>query len=108
MLLPWNSDARSTMTAPVYQLKATLVGVEPAVWRRIRISGSVSLRTLHFALQVVMGWEASHQYQFVIGKTTYRLPDPDDTFPVKDPKKSTLEKTIRRAPTTASTQAAEE
>ena len=38
------------------------------------------------ALQIAMGWEASHRYRLVIGETTFGIPDADDPLPVKDPK----------------------
>lgn len=56
-----------TMTAsqqssgkPVYQLKVTLKGSKPPIWRRIQVPGSITLATLHRIIQVIMGWEDYH------------------------------------------------
>jgi pRiA4b ORF-3-like protein len=48
----------------IYQLKITLIGVAPPIWRRIEVPSSIKLCCLHSALQVVMGWTDSHLHQF--------------------------------------------
>jgi hypothetical protein len=60
----------------VYQLKVTLSGSEPPVWRRVQVPGEVSLARLHAVLQLAMGWHNSHLHQFSIGDTRYGEPDP--------------------------------
>lgn len=42
----------------------TLVGSEPVIWRTFDIEGSVKLRMLHLALQMIMGWRESHLHAF--------------------------------------------
>jgi Plasmid pRiA4b ORF-3-like protein len=49
---------------PVYQLKITLIGIEPPIWRAIQVPGSIKMCCLHSALQVVMGWKDSHLDEF--------------------------------------------
>jgi hypothetical protein len=49
---------------PLYQLKITLVGIDPPIWRRIQVPTSIKLCCLHSAFQVVMGWTDSHLHQF--------------------------------------------
>jgi hypothetical protein len=44
----------------VYQLKITLLGIDPQIWRRIQVPSTVSLSSLHDLLQAVMGWTNSH------------------------------------------------
>lgn len=39
----------------VYQLKVTLDGIRPSIWRRIQVRGDITLFKLHKILQVVMG-----------------------------------------------------
>lgn len=52
------------MARSVYQLKVTLQGVAPPVWRRILVSGGMRLSDLHVAIQIAMGWTNTHLYQF--------------------------------------------
>ena len=54
-------------TRVVYQIKVTLKGSKPPIWRRMQITSDTTLAKLHRILQRVMGWEGSHLYQFVIG-----------------------------------------
>ena len=60
-----------------YQLKVTLNGIRPPVWRRLLVPGSLSLTHLHDVLQVAMGWTDSHLHQFVAKGVVYALPEPD-------------------------------
>ena len=53
--------------APVYQLKVTLLGTQPPVWRRFRAYSDITFRDLHNILQIVMGWENYHLYKFLHG-----------------------------------------
>lgn len=46
------------------QLKALLRDVHPAVWRRIRLVGSLSIADLHHVIQVPVGWENDHLHRF--------------------------------------------
>lgn len=44
----------------VYQLKITLAGSEPPIWRRVLMPGDANLAELHRVIQHVMGWSNSH------------------------------------------------
>jgi hypothetical protein len=62
----------------VYQLKITLRGVsKPPVWRRVLVSGSITLKELHEIIQQVMGWDNSHLHVFSAYGQEYGSPDPD-------------------------------
>ena len=50
-------------TDVVYQLHIRLAYIEPPIWRRIVVSGQVTLYSLHRMLQVVMGWENYHLHK---------------------------------------------
>lgn len=58
----------------VYQLKVTLTEVEPAIWRRILLPSGYTLRQLHKAIQVAMGWKDYHLHSFEIQGKEYGLP----------------------------------
>jgi hypothetical protein len=51
-----------------YQIKVTLMQVRPAVWRSVRVPGTITLSQLHRILQIAMGWEDSHLHRFVIDR----------------------------------------
>ncbi|SFJ74796.1 pRiA4b ORF-3-like protein [Halobacillus dabanensis] len=52
----------------IYQMKITLVGFEPAIWRRIEIRSDSTFADLHDAIQSVMEWEGSHLHTFRVKK----------------------------------------
>lgn len=57
----------------VYQLKVTLDGIRPLIWRRIQVRGDISLFKLHKILQVVMGWQDYHLHRFEIEGESYSV-----------------------------------
>lgn len=61
----------------VHQLKVTLRGVRPPVWRRIAVDSDTPLSELAELLEAAMGWFGGHLHSFDAGDTTYELPDPD-------------------------------
>ena len=54
----------------VFQIKVTLMGIVPLIWRRIQTK-DCTLVELHELLQVTMGWEFEHLYRFIIGGIKY-------------------------------------
>ena len=82
-------------TDVVYQLHIQLAYIEPPIWRRIVVSGQITLFGLHQMLQVVIGWENSHLHQFIVGKTYYGEPDPEYGDTMKDDRRVRL-RTIAR------------
>ena len=61
----------------IYQLKITLKGSKPPIWRRLLVPSTITLPELHNVFQVTMGWTDTHLHQFVVGKKCYGEPDPD-------------------------------
>lgn len=49
----------------VYQLKITLKGITPPIWRRVLVPDDLDLAQLHHIFQVVMGWGDYHMHEFV-------------------------------------------
>ena len=82
----------------VYQIKVTLEGVRPAVWRRLLVSSSISLEALHDILQLAIGWTDSHLHQFEARGQFYGVPDPDLEFdaPIKDEARVRLEDILKK------------
>ena len=59
-----NPTAPAADADVIVQLKVWLVGISPMVWRRVLVPTTFTLRELHGVVQVVMGWEGIHLYQF--------------------------------------------
>lgn len=69
----------------IYQIKITLHGIEPPIWRQIQVRSNTPLDKLHDILQIVMGWTNSHLHQFIVGETFFGAPDPYyDDLPMSD------------------------
>lgn len=66
----------------IYEIKVTLNGSKPPVWRGVQVSAESTLFKLHRIIQEAMGWTDSHLHQFVIGNDTYRIRDPYADFGV--------------------------
>ncbi|MBI4909363.1 MAG: plasmid pRiA4b ORF-3 family protein [Acidobacteria bacterium] len=54
-------------SSEIFQLKVTLLGTKPPVWRRLLVPAEASLAQLHFILQIAMGWSNSHLHEFSAG-----------------------------------------
>jgi len=71
--------ARSKRTSPskIYQLKITLRGSKPPIWRRILVPGRSTLPDLNLMIQAAMGWGNCHLHSFTIDDVDYAMTDPD-------------------------------
>jgi hypothetical protein len=71
----WATAARKQKpTKHLYQLKVTLMGIRPPIWRRIQVP-DCTLDRLHELIQTSMGWNNSHLHQFEIDGQRYGDPD---------------------------------
>jgi len=74
---------------PTLTFHLKLIGTEPLVTRTFKVSAESSLYILHHIIQVVMGWENYHLYQFEVGDLVIadkRLWDEDEMEPITDVK----------------------
>lgn len=69
------AKAKQPESSAIYQLKVTLKGLRPPIWRRLQVPSDFTLGQLHDVLQIAMGWTDSHLHQFIIGRTYYSQPD---------------------------------
>ncbi|MDN7178757.1 plasmid pRiA4b ORF-3 family protein [Caballeronia sp. SEWSISQ10-4 2] len=53
-------------TSSALQLRISLRGVSPLVWRRILIPEQITIAQLHHVMQFAMGWNDEHLHQFII------------------------------------------
>jgi hypothetical protein len=82
--------------APVYQLKIELVDVQPEVWRRVLVPGSIRLSVLHAVVLRSMGWQGGHLHEFTIAGEQYGTPEPEfgDDRDIKHGDRITLAKAV--------------
>jgi len=59
----------------VYQIKISLKGSKPAIWRRVTVMNSMTLDQLHSVIIMAMGWSGGHLYEFNHGRDRFGPPD---------------------------------
>jgi hypothetical protein len=75
----------------VYQFRIALDYIRPLIWRRFLVTDDVTFAKLHKIIQIVMGWEDYHLYDFLIGENRYSEPDDEwHDIVIKDDKKFRL------------------
>jgi len=65
---------RFSLPDDIFQLRVSLIDIEPPIWRRLLVPQDLTLPRLHAILQVVMGWTDSHLHQFKIGDVCFAEP----------------------------------
>ena len=68
----------------VLQLKITLAGSKPPIWRRVKVRESMNLGELHRVVQIVMGWEDCHLQLFQVGDRRFSLFSDGDDAPAEE------------------------
>ena len=90
----------NTISAEIYQLKVTLLGTRPAIWRRLLVPADLTLAQLHDVLQIAMGWQECHLHEFSAGGRHFGRPDPEDRFmgmpPVENERRVRLSSVLHR------------
>ena len=84
------------MIEPVARVRIELQDLEPKIWRRIDVPLSATLMALHDIIQVSMGWNDSHLFEFLIGDKVYGEPYPDDERRVYKAKSLRLQTLVER------------
>jgi hypothetical protein len=69
-----------TVPPEVFQLKVTLLGTMPPIWRQLLVPANMTLAQLHNVLQDAMGWQDCHMHEFCAGRRRIGQPDPEDRF----------------------------
>jgi Plasmid pRiA4b ORF-3-like protein len=75
---------RETIGRRIYQVKITLKGIRPPIWRRVQVPGSIRLAGFHEVIQSVFGWTNTHLHQFLVDRTSYGQPDDFDEVMVDE------------------------
>lgn len=68
------------MIEPIARIRIELRDIEPKIWRRVDMPLSSTLMALHDVIQVTMGWQDCHLFEFRIGDKIYGEPHPDDVM----------------------------
>jgi hypothetical protein len=77
------------------QLKVTLRGVSPPIWRRVLVLAELTLFDLHRVIQIAMGWEDYHLHDFTIDRKRYAVPDREDFDNPIDERETRLHDVLR-------------
>ncbi|BCY11792.1 hypothetical protein [Actinoplanes sp. L3-i22] len=68
---------KSAGPAPIYQVKVTLLGARPPIWRRLELPGDTGLTEVHEILQTAFGWTDSHLHVFETPYGVFGVADPE-------------------------------
>ena len=66
-----NFIVKGTIMAHIFQLKVTLDGTKPPVWRRMQIASTLTFYDLHTIIQEIMPWDNYHLHMFTIDWNTH-------------------------------------
>jgi hypothetical protein len=55
----------------ILQVKVWLAGISPMIWRRVLVPATFTLREFHGVIEVAMGWEGIHLYDFRLRTARY-------------------------------------
>lgn len=61
-----------------YQIKVTMEGTRPPMWRRLEIPDKITFRDFHNILQDVFGWEEMHLHEFTFQNTRVTVGEEND------------------------------
>ncbi|MDI3535362.1 MAG: hypothetical protein PWQ82_1727 [Thermosediminibacterales bacterium] len=84
--------------AKAYQLKITIQGIKPPIWRRIVIPSNITFAKLHKYIQASFGWQNYHLYNFEFQDFVVALPSdefaPGELYgkPEKNPRSTKIDK----------------
>jgi hypothetical protein len=77
--------AKQSAPVTVYQLKVSLRGISPMVWRRLLVTSDTTIAELHDVLQIAMGWEDLHLHRFRVHGREYGVARSGGLFFADDP-----------------------
>jgi len=76
-----DAPARVERPLAAYQLRISLKGISPPIWRRLLVRNDITLRRLHNIIQEAGAWWNYHLHEFVAAGMLYGRPDPDGELP---------------------------
>lgn len=60
------TKSRGEPASSIHQLKITLTGIRPPIWRRVLTDSDITLAQLHDIIQAAMGWHDGHLHEFAV------------------------------------------
>jgi Plasmid pRiA4b ORF-3-like protein len=79
----------ATTSLLAYDIRVSLMHIQPEIWRLIRVPADIRMDRLHDVLQVALGWTDSHLHQFHLidakGATKAYVGRPDPDFEGRTP-----------------------
>lgn len=84
-----NSDSqlkkrKKTHTSNILQLRVSVIGISPPIWRKLLVSSDSTLHDLHLMIQAAFGWYNYHLYEFTDRYNNYSRPDDWDELHEKE------------------------
>ena len=67
----------------ILQLKISLVGSSPMIWRRFLVEDNISFEDLHNIIQDIMGWDNYHLWEFKVENKRIAPSDENDFNPAE-------------------------
>lgn len=64
----------------IIQVKVSLQGCQPPIWRRLQVPATITLDELHGILQIAFDWDGFHLHVFETNGRQYGDPDPELEF----------------------------
>ena len=80
----------------IYQIKISLIGATPPIWRTVLVPSSLKLASFHEVIQLAMGWTNSHMHQFIANNIFYGIPDEDFGMETEDETKYKLSQLLSK------------
>lgn len=74
-----HEDAAPEATAAFYRFKIELLEIKPTIWRRFFVPANSTLELFHDVIQLIMGWENCHLWEFGIEEQRF-MPVDDGGF----------------------------
>lgn len=65
------------MYKQLYLFRIELLYTEPTIWRRFYVPAAMNLERFHHIIQIVMGWENYHLYEFIAKEQRFMPGDID-------------------------------
>lgn len=67
-------------SSSIYRLRVSLVDLDPEIWRTVDVPSSFKLIEFHIVIQILMNWENSHLWNFVVENDEYTDPSYLENF----------------------------